>query len=141
MPQPPQADRVESDDDHVPVRTQYAIHLSQHAVRIFMSLQEVRQQDDIDRIVGDTQAIRRSDEFNVLSGMIVSDRRSLGTGHIAKGLATPASELKELIAKYAAQSRANTPTLLPQQGSSGTRFEPVGPGHHDLQLPASAHYD
>jgi len=106
-----------------------------------MNLQEVRQQDNIDRIIGDTEAIGRSDEFNVLSGLIVSDRSSPGSGNIAKGLATPASELKKLIAKYAAQSRANTPALFPQQGPSGTRFEPVRPGNHDLQLPASAHYD
>ena len=58
-----------------------------------MSLQEMRQQDDVDRIVGDAKAIGRSYEFNALSGSIVSDRSSLGSSDIAKGLATPASEL------------------------------------------------
>ena len=55
MPKPPQAERIDADNDDMAIADQGAVHFTQELVGVFGIFEDVRQDDDIHTVGGDRQ--------------------------------------------------------------------------------------
>lgn len=75
------------------IRSQDSVQFPQNSVRIIVSLQYVRQQDDIDRIILYPEAVFRHDQVSCIFCLIPDDRGSFGTSKLPEFIAPPNSNL------------------------------------------------
>ena len=107
-PQAPQAERIETDHDHTPVRDERPLHLAQDLVRIRGEIQRMHQDDRIDAVGGNRQTVRfsndhvRFDSIRTLADQGLVPNRTIGeVGHIAANLA----ELQQLVTEQVSDHR------------------------------------
>lgn len=98
----------------MPVRTQDAIDLTQNAVWIVMRFQYMGQQDDVDRVIRDSEAIGRRHQIDTLAGFNVHRRSALRAGGTGEILAPPPADLQKLIAEYAVERTPNAAAFFAQ---------------------------
>ncbi len=98
----------------MPIRTQDAVDFTQNAVWIVMRFQYMGQQDDVDRVIRDSEAIGRRHQIDALAGLNVHRRSSLRAGGPGEILAPPAADLQKLITEYAVERTPNATAFFAQ---------------------------
>ena len=107
------------------IRSQDPVNLAQHAVRVIMRLENVRQQQYVNRIGGYSEAIQSHNDIRCAAIDISNYRGSLRSGERGKPVCPPGTDLQKLIAEHAVQGGADMPAFLLDKSLSGIAPDPI----------------
>jgi membrane-bound lytic murein transglycosylase D len=129
-PHAPQATRLKAKDNEVSMCGEHAVDLAQHGMRPIAVIKNVRQQDTINRIVLDRQAVEMSDSRgSAVAGSLIDQRRALSTGVGQKGVEfTPQTQLQALLTENAIQRLFDEAAFLLHQRIAQWRGQPLAYG-------------
>ncbi len=120
--QPPQAPRVEADDDEASLGHHHAVDLAQDAVRLLGEFQHVRQQHEVDRLRGERQLVAFRVEVGAGGGR---DAHAMRDPARAQEIRRGHAELQRVEAEDVRRHVVEVRLLLLEQVLPERRGEPV----------------
>ena len=121
--QPPQAARIEAQDDGMPFRHQHALHFAQDLVRIGAEFEHVRQHQQIDAVAGKRQVGKFGAQINIA---VRRDATVHGNTVGAQKIVFGQAELQRIEAEHIGDRVVDVFKLAREHVTAERRSEPLG---------------